>query len=256
MKPKRCCQGKKETKKRSNDDNINEIMEHKSKSDSFLTSSPKKRRESKDHAQVHPTPQALPLPPVKEDLETPPILPHHITSPPRLEQRYFLRSEGWSTTDQMLHLSLPELPSDLINDTHSSRSIPRFKLNPRIEWNRNVISRQIRSSERPLSSYLNESSTVEHEENSPVCPPLILTNFLDDYQGVECTTTTIKEIIKPIPRYESKAFSSGGIATEQNDDPTFLHAMREGCAWFNPSWASAFDPVEKQNQNDGNHDNN
>lgn len=220
--------------------------------DPTIPCSPKKRRDvrfirvaptdAQTDSPIFPPPlfqHDFQIPSENDPIWTPPIL-QPIGSPPRLQQRNHMIG---TQSDSVL--PLPLLPSDLINDDVMNFA-PKFKLNPRLQWNPDMISRQLDNEEQTLSSLLTRQTHKQRSisPSSSVPPRTIISKALYDFSEkmhIECT-----DVIKPTPRYGSATASS--LATTDNyDNTTLLNTVAEEscCAWFNPSsCASAFETIE------------
>ena len=219
--------------------------------DPMIPCSPKKRRDVR-FIRVAPTDAQIDgpifpphfqhdfqFPSENDPIRTPPVL-QSIGSPPRLKQRNHMIG---TQSDSVL--PLPLLPSDLINDDVVNFA-PKFKLNPRLQWNPEMISRQLDNEEQTLSSLLTRQThkqrSLSPSTSSP--PRTIISKALHDFSDkmhIECT-----DVIKPTPRYGSATTSS--LATTNNyGNTTLLNVIAEEscCAWFNPSsCSSAFETIK------------
>lgn len=249
MKPKRCCKSNKEDKKELIAENRRDSIEQESNfaplaSPLATFSSPKKSREAKTLPQVdQPLPMlpVLPFFPSEHDLQTPPALNlQDPRSPPHLEQR---NSHDYGVKVGLRdnhHLSLPMLPSnEMDEDRFSSGS--HFRLNPRLNWNTHSISRQLNSTEQTLSSLLNANDFPEADPPSPLAVAKRDTATFSP-ADMESVVTSKRDIVKPIPRYGTVTVGSNAT-TIDCDNTTYLNSIAEEscCAWFDPSWTSAFD---------------
>ena len=230
MKPKRCGKSMNEDQKQLNATSSRPDLDcdgHQSSTNN-ATSSSKKLRSS-----CASTPTAATSSLTGRDmLNTPPPTFHSMaTSPPRLERRY--NSYQHTTENSLEHqriapLPILPLPSELLrnNNTHPTS----ISLNPRLQWNAHAVTQQTRGRERTLSSLLNLNSFLH------ISPPDTPTNAFSS-----------SNIIRPIPRYGSLAVNSNN-PTVDCDNTTFIDTLNSiadesCCAWFSPSWTSAFDVV-------------
>lgn len=256
MLPKRCNKRSKEDGSNLNDGGGNEKRTEGS-FDPAIPCSPKKRRDSKaseNSPYVPPAPTHFKYaldPPLQDDenlhptmatdhIQTPPVLTSSIASPPRLQQRnvmFGFENDGVPP--------LPLLPSDLINDD-SSNYAPKFKLNPRLQWNPEMISRQLQSREQTLSSLLKDHNDDAAIPPNP--PRSIISKVVQEFSE---NVTIDCDLIQPTPTRHGSAALNSAERTMDLDNTTFISTIADEncCAWFSPSWTSAFDATDRQSQN-------
>ncbi len=224
--------------------------------------SPKKRREVRfiDEIVVNepdsnvaiimpPFQHALDPPIIERDhvIQTPPAIELNDHSPPQLLQRdHTIGTQNCGVSP------LPLLPSDLINDIGGPMA-QKFRLNPRLHWNPEMISKQLRYEERTQSLLCNEDE-----------PPNNCNNDFSGNVGINCTG----DVVKPVPKYGSGMIVAASATTADCDnttllntatgttltntvaDTTFVSTISEGpcCGLFNSSLTSAFEAINRPKQ--------
>ena len=247
MKPKRCCQSNKDEKKRQTSGSNQEYSSigeaGESNSAHHSVHSPKKRRTTIALSPIYEEPPKAALSAPKREFSTPPVISRATCSPPCLDQKILRKETKNDQHPETLNLTL-SLPSEFINNNQIRVSASEFKLKPRQNWNQSSVSRQLRGTGQTLSSLLNEN------DSTLLSPPTIMTNkFIDCFDATDCIRASLREIVKPIPRYGSATIGSNAT-TLNHENKTYTNNMtgEACCTWFNPSWTSAFDEVHPQKQ--------